>query len=291
MTNDAVRHLADFRVRKPGNEDYKSLPLTGEQESCRRTYMRQMLQKTQWADAQDDIVDNMRVWGEDANGFFVEDSSMCEFYIPEKRVDAQMAQFRRSRSMIPFEYMNLLLPSFDWRKYGYDTRETQKIVRSFVVKFEEFRQKGMGLYIYSETKGSGKTMLASILLNELSRHYAISVKFVTVLDLIEMTKQSFHDDSGEVQSLYDAGVLVLDDLGVQMKKDWIDSVLYRLIDHRYRRILVTIYTSNIQCSNLRIDERITDRMNKSTIIIHLPEVPKRYQDKQLEKQEFLKKVL
>ena len=45
--------------------------------------------------------------------------------------------------------MNLLLPSFDWRKYGYDTRETQKIVRSFVVKFEEFRQKGMGLYIYS----------------------------------------------------------------------------------------------------------------------------------------------
>ena len=126
MTNDAVRHLAAFRVRKPGNEDYKSLPMTGEQESCRRTYMRQMLQKTQWADAQDDIVDNMRVWGEDANGFFVEDSSMCEFYIPEKRVDAQMAQFRRSRSMIPFEYMNLLLPSFDWRKYGYDTRETQK---------------------------------------------------------------------------------------------------------------------------------------------------------------------
>ena len=45
MTNDAVRHLAAFRVRKPGNENYKSLPMTGEQESCRRTYMRQMLQK------------------------------------------------------------------------------------------------------------------------------------------------------------------------------------------------------------------------------------------------------
>ena len=239
-----------------------------------------------------DVAKNpMRAWDENSNGFYVEDSSLYQFYVPKRRVDAQMAQFRRNRSMIPFEYMNLLLPSFDWRKYRYDTRETQKIVRSFVVKFEEFRQKGLGLYIYSETKGSGKTMLASILLNELSRHYAISVKFVTVLDLIEMTKQSFHDDSGEVQSLYDAGVLVLDDLGVQMKKDWIDSVLYRLIDHRYRRTLVTIYTSNIQCSNLRIDERITDRINGTSHLIHLPEVPIRYQDKQLEKQEFLKKVL
>ena len=76
-----------------------------------------------------------------------------------------------------------------------------------------------------------------------------------------------------------------------MKKDWIDSVLYRLIDHRYRRTLVTIYTSNIQCSNLRIDERITDRINGTSHLIHLPEVPIRYQDKQLEKQEFLKKVL
>ena len=94
-----------------------------------------------------------------------------------------------------------------------------------------------------------------------------------------------------IHILYDAGVLVLDDLGVQMKKDWIDSVLYRLIDHRYRRTLVTIYTSTIQCSNLRIDERITDRINGTSHLIHLPEVPIRYQDKQLEKQEFLKKVL
>lgn len=44
-------------------------------------------------------------------------------------------------------------------------------------------------------------------------------------------------------------------------------------------------------NNLRIDERITDRINGTSHLIHLPEVPIRYQDKQLEKQEFLKKVL
>lgn len=126
MTNDAVRHLAAFRVRKPGNENYKSLPMTGEQESCRRTYMRQMLQKTRWANVPDDTIDNMRAWDENSNGFYVEDSSLYQFYVPKRRVDAQMAQFRRNRSMIPFEYMNLLLPSFDWRKYRYDTRKRKK---------------------------------------------------------------------------------------------------------------------------------------------------------------------
>ena len=87
MTNDAVRHLAAFRVRKPGNENYKSLPMTGEQESCRRTYMRQMLQKTQWANVQDDTIDNMRAWDENSNGFYVEDSSSYNqvFFIENSR--------------------------------------------------------------------------------------------------------------------------------------------------------------------------------------------------------------
>ena len=116
MERGSFEYLARFRVRKQGNEEYKSIDMTPDQASGRRAYVRQVLKDTFWRNVSNDAIDNMRLWAIEGGGFYIEDSKLCEFYIPGKGISTQTAQFRRVRSMIPFDYMNLLLKDFDWKK-------------------------------------------------------------------------------------------------------------------------------------------------------------------------------
>lgn len=57
-----------------------------------------------------------------------------------------------------------------------------------------------------------------------------------------------------------------------MRKEWVDTVLYQLINERYTEHKVTLYTSNLPPDGLKIDERIVDRIEATTYTITLPEV-------------------
>ena len=145
----------------------------------------------------------------------------------------------------------------------------------------------MGLYIHSGTKGSGKTMLACCVLNEISSRYYGSVKFVNALDFLEMTKKGFNYDNPEVEALYICKTLVIDDIGAQLDKDWINTVFYRLVNDRYNNHKPTIYTSNLSIDQLKMDDRIIDRIDSTSFEIHLPEKSIRREKRQREKDEIM----
>ena len=91
---------------------------------------------------------------------------------------------------------------------------------------------------------------------------------------MELTKATYKGMAEEeLEALYTASVLVIDDIGVQMSKEWSDTVFYRLVNARYNNRLVTIYTSNQECKNLKMDERIIDRIESTTYPVPLPEEP------------------
>ena len=79
-------------------------------------------------------------------------------------------------------------------------------------------------------------------------------------------------DSIGKDSIRNAAVLCLDDIGVQMSKEWVDTVFYSLINERYSNHKITIYTSNALPDALKIDDRIIDRIASRSYIITLPEV-------------------
>lgn len=182
------------------------------------------------------------------------------------------ANRRKERGMIPKEYKDKRVSSFNWNVYNCDVSASMKMVNSFIFYFERYRADGMGLYIYSRTKGSGKTMLSCCILNELAYRYRVSFKFINILELFEITKKGYKGFCDEEKQIYGCSVLVIDDIGVQMAKEWTDSVLYRLINHRYNNKQVTIYTSNININNLNIDDRIADRIDSTSYAISLPEI-------------------
>jgi len=87
-----------------------------------------------------------------------------------------------------------------------------------------------------------------------------------------MTKKGFNGQQDELERIRDATILCLDDIGVQMEKQWVDTVLYRLINERYSMHRITIYTSNVMPEKLKIDDRIIDRIEATSYVITLPEV-------------------
>lgn len=282
--------LAKYRVKRPGCLSWWALEMDEEQKSERRIYLRRVLLKyPDWANLSNDELDAIRLYrmGE---GFMVEDSTGCDFYLPESGTTKAVSEFRRVRAMMPFEFMDKTGKDFLWSHYSADISRARNLVNQYILKFEHFQKKGLGLYISSGTKGSGKTMLSCCVINEIADRYAIPVKFVNMLDLLEMTKKSFKGDGKEIDALHQAGLLVLDDIGAQMSKEWVDSVLYRLVNDRYINRKPTIYTSNIPIDSLKMDDRIADRIESTTYPLALPEESIRRAMRQQEKDRMLEEI-
>lgn len=192
------------------------------------------------------------------------------FWYPDGTVPG--TEQRRNQSMIPPEYVYKTAKDFQWDIYGENVKIQKQIVNAFIVNFKEFKRQGRGLYIYSETKGSGKTMLACCLCNEIIERYGISVKFISVPDFVELIKDKHEESRDKTDSIYQTQLLVLDDIGAQTgKQEWIDNALFRLVDYRKREFLPTIFTSNSDAEKLKMDDRTVDRIVSISTDVKIPE--------------------
>jgi DNA replication protein DnaC len=183
------------------------------------------------------------------------------------------ASDRKKRSLMPVEYVSKSANDFKWDKYGKECTEQKMVVNTFITQFREFLMQGRGLYIYSRTKGSGKTMLSCCVANEIVKRYDMSVKFVSIVDYLELVKSKIKEDQEAVSAILDCTLLIIDDIGINSdKQEWINSAIYRLIDRRYTSHLPTIFTSNVEISELKTDERVIERVYEVSIPVKMPEV-------------------
>lgn len=282
--------LARYRLRKSGGMEWNSRSMTPEELSERRIYMRKTLVRfPRWENMTNAQYEDIRVYRQ-GNHLMLEDANGYEYLLPAAGVTAEESEFRKIRAMMPFEFLDVRAKDFQWSRYQGDVTVAKEMVNRYILHYEKLRNKGMGLYIYSGTKGSGKTMLACCLLNEITKRYKGVVKFVNILDFLEMTKKGFSGDDEDVNNIRHAGLLVVDDIGVQMSKEWIDTVLYSLVNDRYVNRLPTIYTSNIPVNRLKMDDRITDRIESTTYSVQLPEESIRKAMREQQKQKLLQEI-
>ena len=221
--------------------------------------------------------------GYKTQAIFLEDGTIMDSRLDE----------RKRRSGIPLEYVYSTGKSIDWSKYGSEDVTLQKsIVNAFVINFAAFQREGRGLYFYSETKGSGKTMIACAVANEILKTHDISVKFISVPDYIELVKARNDESQRDIESIREAGLLILDDVGAQVEnKDWITTALFRLIDRRYANHYPTIFTSNVRMEDLKTDSRISDRIYSVSVPVMMPEINVRRQIADKHTEDFIKKIM
>lgn len=214
---------------------------------------------------------------------------MCKCF-KEKNMQKELAEV----SKIPSEFVQATLKDFD--VFAYPSEEEQgiafvtlEIIKDYIEDFETNKEESTGFYIHSSTKGTGKTMLACCIANELFKRYRTSVLFTTTSELLNNFKATFNKksdmDYNQVLELYkNVDVLVIDDIGTEKNSNWVASTLLDIIGHRVNFKKVTIYTSNIEVDELdfeykedvpndsrHVTERIVERVIAKSIIIKLPE--------------------
>ncbi|MCU6736475.1 ATP-binding protein [Diplocloster agilis] len=151
-----------------------------------------------------------------------------------------------------------------------------QVIKTYLDNFSQMQGRGIGLYMWSNAKGSGKTRMAASIANYLMREKGVQVKFSTSLNIIQEIKNTWDDkekksESRLLDALSTAEVLIIDDFGMEQLTAWINSKFFQVLNERYINNRVTILTSNIPFENLEYDDRITDRIGEKMLKIAFPE--------------------
>ncbi|MFR5730164.1 ATP-binding protein [Blautia stercoris] len=218
----------------------------------------------------------------------------ADFVEDENNVTLEESEYRRQRSGMPDAYMAKTGKDFDWSVYGDDAgvQTTKDLLNRFIMEFRHQEIAGRGLYIYSWTKGSGKTLLACCIANEVIKRYDINVKFISMSDYLQKVADKSETAREEVKAIREATLLIVDDIGATTTyKDWDREKILALVDFRYKRKLLTIYTSNVESLELKCGDRAVERIYADTLDIKLPEVNVRRMKADKYKQEEIKNML
>lgn len=186
--------------------------------------------------------------------------------------------------MIPEEFRDLTVTSFDTSLYKGSNREiavlAKKTVGGYIKQFEKMQQMGKGLFLHSNTRGSGKTRLMVSCGNALIKTYKQRVRFITTLDLLGRIRDTYNrkkndDEAYTEQQLInefcEIPVLILDDIGTEQCSPFVTEVFFKILDTRMTHKKVTLITSNLTIEDLKHDERIKSRLRRMVIRVQMPE--------------------
>lgn len=131
-----------------------------------------------------------------------------------------------------------------------------------------WRDQATGLYLVSKERGTGKTHIATAI-GHVASGAGAKVRFVNVVSLLNRIQNGFGNGHPriDVESLAQlADIIILDDLGAERQKEWVEEQFYLLVNtavcHRTRLVI----TSNLPFDALseRFDDRLVSRIIGAT---------------------------
>ena len=142
------------------------------------------------------------------------------------------------------------------------------ICRQYAEDFDEHRRAGTGLTL-SGGPGTGKSHLAAAIIHGIVPGH--SALYATVSDILRSVRDTWRRDSAistgkMVESLRNLDLLVLDEIGVQSGTDGEHTILYDVLDGRYRDCAPTILLTNLGAVAMQdaIGDRLFDRLRETS---------------------------
>jgi len=131
----------------------------------------------------------------------------------------------------------------------YPKHESQYFAHSFASRLvDDYPAAETGL-LFMGSVGVGKTHLAIAVLKELIEKKGVAGLFYESGSLLKAIQDSYNpvSQTSEMRVLapvYQAEVLVLDELGASVPTNWVRDTLYQIINTRYNNNRLTIFTTN-----------------------------------------------
>jgi DNA replication protein DnaC len=182
----------------------------------------------------------------------------------QKQADRARAQmeYMLQESAIPARFVGRTLENFNATTDA--QRAALEIARDFAENFQAHAKRGDSL-ILSGLPGTGKSHLATAVLQAIMpAHCGL---YTTCMNVIRSVRGTWRKDSerSETQVLNayaDVPLLVLDEIGVQYGTDGEQTILFDVLDRRYREMQPSIFLTNQDKKGFRefIGDRTFDRL-------------------------------
>lgn len=202
---------------------------------------------------------------------------VTQVLFPGEKVTADGVKHRMQRCGLPSQFSGVRWNDFRWSAYGENmgTSREFRASQKFISNTSEFLKNGMGLYFLGRVSGCGKSMLLSVLANEVLQRHDFSVKYVTQNDYFSILRSDEGAKKAEARTIQNCVLLFLDDLKSISGSQWYRDVLKELIEKRVRQGHPTIFASKEPVEKLNIDEGTVDLIAANSIGLKLPDVPVR----------------
>lgn len=161
---------------------------------------------------------------------------------------------------------------FDRAEMGKWTFETDdhkqpqlsRAMRAYADGFDDFKAAGKGLLLYGDVDG-GKTFAAACVANALIDR-GIPVLMTNFSRIINRIQASFDGRQEYIDNITAYPLLIIDDLAAERNTDFVNEIVYSVIDARYRTGLPLIITTNLSYIEMMQENDIAKQRIYSRII-------------------------
>ncbi|WP_236234680.1 ATP-binding protein [Pseudomonas tohonis] len=150
-------------------------------------------------------------------------------------------------------------------------RAALEFCHRYAMEFEAVMREGRSLLLLGNL-GTGKTHLASAIVQSVVREYSATAIFTTASEIARAVKATFLKSSkvserDVLDELASVDLLVIDEVGVQVSTgDFGPGLLHEVIDRRYQQMRPTIVISNVTVKELPLfmGDRALDRIRQGS---------------------------
>jgi DNA replication protein DnaC len=166
------------------------------------------------------------------------------------------------------EYRRMGFPESDMQDWTFanDDGANEKIstvARNYFENFEKMHKDGKGLLLFGKT-GTGKSFAAACIANALidKGHPALVTNFARIRN----TAQGLFDGRQEYFDSFNRfPLLILDDLAAESKSEYMQEIVYEVINTRYLAGLPLIVTTNLTAEELKHPADVTNQRTFSRL--------------------------
>lgn len=193
------------------------------------------------------------------------------FRCPNHPIEIDQERQERLRRLSNLDaFTDKTFRNFEIEVPGYSEKEVQSLRHAYNSSMN-YAEQVEGWLLLEGSYGCGKTHLAAAIGNA-RLDKGDMVIFITTPDLLDHLRSSFsptadssYDETFE--RVRDAGLLILDDLGVENPSEWAKEKMFQLLNHRYSHRRPTVITTNRELDTL--DPRVRSRLLDVNIIRHI----------------------